>query len=219
MTRVTRSGVRVSIQIRGENQVKLNSIIVGAVILIAAAVTVRSQNPATRTAAASKVAVVAMREAMMSTGDGQKAVAALKAKFDPSRADLEKRQKELQALTEQLRKSTNAAEQQRLNADIAAKKKTFDRDAEDLNNEIEQQDNSLMQAISAKMGPVVDEYARKNGYTVVLDAAEPLLWAADSANVTPDIIQLYNQKNGGAAPAAAAPAKKAAPAAPAPAKK
>lgn len=196
---------------------KLNSIIVGAVVLIGAAVTVRSQNPATRTVAASKVAVVAMREAMMSTGDGQKAVATLQAKFDPTRADLEKRQKELQALTEQLRKSTNAVEQQKLNADIAAKKKTFDRDAEDLNNEIEQQDNNLMQAISAKMGPVVDEYARKNGYTVILDAAEPLLWAADSANVTPDIIQLYNQKNGGAAPAAAAPAKKAAPAAPAPA--
>ena len=196
---------------------KLNSIIVGAAILIVAAVTVRSQNPAARQAAATRVAVVAMREAMMTTGDGQKAVAALKAKFDPTRADLEKRQKELQALSEQLRKSTNAAEQQKLNADIAAKKKTFDRDAEDLNNEIEQQDNTLMQAISTKMGPVIDEYARKNGYTVILDAAEPLLWAADSANVTPDIIQLYNQKNGGAAPAAAAPAKKAAPITPAPA--
>jgi len=187
------------------------------VILVAAAVTVRSQNPAARQAAVTKVAVLAMRDAMMSTGDGQKAVAALKTKFDPTRAELEKRQKEMQALSEQLRKSTNAAEQQKINADIAARKKTFDRDAEDLNNEIEQEDNKLMQQLSGKMGPVVDEYARKNGYTVVLDAAEPLLWAADSANVTPDIIQLYNQKNGGAAPAAAAPAKKAAPAAPAPA--
>ncbi|MEO8596390.1 MAG: OmpH family outer membrane protein [Candidatus Solibacter sp.] len=188
---------------------KLNSIIVGAALLVVAAVTVRSQNPAVRPAAATKVAVVSMRDALMNTADGRKALGEMRAKFDPLRADMEKRQKELQAMSEQVRKTTDAAAQQQLNNEIAGKKKTFDRDAEDLNNEVEQEDSKRLQQLSTKMGPVVDEYARKNGYTVVLDAAEPLLWAADSANITPDLIRLYDQKNGGAV--APSPAKQAAP--------
>ena len=37
-----------------------------------------------------------------------------------------------------------------------------------------------------------------------MDAAQPVLWAAETANVTPDIVKLYDQKH----PAAAAPVKK-----------
>ena len=44
------------------------------------------------------------------------------------------------------------------------------------------------------MGGVIDEFAKANGYTVVMDAAQPVLWAAEGANVTPDIIKLYDQK-------------------------
>ena len=195
---------------------KLNSVIAGAAVLAAAAVTVRSQNTAAKPVLAAKVAVVAMRDAMLNTQDGRKAMTAMKSRFEPTRLDLEKRQKELQSLSEQLRRATTAEAQQKLNGDIAAKKKTFDRDAEDLNNEVEQEDGKLMEQISAKMAGVIDEFAKKNGYTVVLDAAEPVMWAAESANVTPDVIRLYDQKfpvAGAPAAAPAAPAK--APAAPA----
>ena len=192
---------------------KLNTVVAGAAILVAAAVTVRSQNTAAKPVLAAKVAVVAMRDAMLNTMDGRKAMTGMKAKFEPTRLDLEKRQKELQGLSEQLRRATTADAQQKLNAEIAAKKKTFDRDAEDLNNEVEQEDGKLMQQVSQKMAGVIDEFARKNGYTVVLDATEPVMWASESANVTPDVIRLYDQKFPVAGmaplavPAQAAPAK------------
>jgi outer membrane protein len=167
--------------------VKLNTVVAGAAILVAAAVTVRSQNTAAKPVLAAKVAVVAMRDAMLNTQDGRKAMGAMKSKFEPTRLDLEKRQKELQSLSDQARRATTAEAQQKLNADIAAKKKTFDRDAQDLNNEVEQEDGKLMEQISAKMAGVIDEFAKKNGYTVVLDAAEPVLWASETANVTPEV--------------------------------
>ena len=173
---------------------KLNTVIAGAAILVAAAVTVRSQNPAAKPVMAAKVAVVAMRDAMLNTQDGRKAMAGMKDKFEPTRLELEKRQKELQSLSEQLRRATTADAQQKLNAEMAAKKKTFDRDAEDLNNEVQQEDGKLMELISQKMAGVIDEFAKKNGYTVVLDAAEPVMWASESSNVTPEVIKLYDQK-------------------------
>ena len=195
---------------------KLNTVVAGAAILVAAAVTVRSQNTAAKPVLAAKVAVVAMRDAMLNTQDGRKAMGAMKSKFEPTRLDLEKRQKELQSLSDQARRATTAEAQQKLNADIAAKKKTFDRDAQDLNNEVEQEDGKLMEQISAKMAGVIDEFAKKNGYTVVLDAAEPVLWASETANVTPEVIKLYDLKNpvAGMAPAAPAKAPAKAPAAP-----
>ena len=94
-----------------------------------------------------------------------------------------------------MRKAATADAQQKLNNEIAAKKKTFDRDAEDMNNEVEQADGKLMDEISNKMAVVIDEFAKKNGYTVVMDAAAPVLWASEASNVTPEVIKLYDQRH------------------------
>ena len=186
---------------------KLNSIVIGAAILGAVALSVHSQNAAPKPALAAKVAVVAMRDAMINTQDGRNAMAGMQTKFEPGRVGLEKRQSELQTMADQLRKgaATMTAEaQQKLNNELAAKKKIFDRDADDLNTEVEQEDGKLMQDLSVKMGGVIDEYAKQNGYTVVMDAAQPVLWAAETANITPDIVKLYDQKYPPAKPAAPA---------------
>ena len=187
--------------------VKLNSIVIGAAILGAVALSVHSQNAAAKPALAAKVAVVGMRDAMLNTQDGKQAMAVMQAKFDPMRIGMEKRQAELQTMAEQLRKgaATMAAEaQQKLSNELAAKKKSFDRDADDLNTEVEQEDGKLMQDLTGKMGGVIDEYAKQNGYTVVMDAAQPVLWAAETANITSDIVKLYDSKHPAAKPAAPA---------------
>ena len=134
---------------------KLNSIVIGGVILGAVALSVHSQNAAPKPALAAKVAIVAMRDAMLNTQDGRKAMAGMQAKFEPVRVGMEKRQAELQTMAEQLRKgaATMTPEaQQKLNNEIAAKKKTFDRDADDLNAEVEQEDGKLMQDLTRQDG-------------------------------------------------------------------
>ena len=186
---------------------QVNSILTGAVILGAVAFSIHSQTAAPKPALAAKVAIVAMRDALLSTQDGRKAATAMQAKFATRKAAVEKQQADLAALDDKLRKggaTLSAEARQKLSEEIAAKKKVFDRDAQDLTDDAEQADNQLMQDISAKMGAVLDEYAKQNGYTVVMDAAQPVLWAAETANVTPDIIKLYDQKHpvAQAAPAA-----------------
>jgi outer membrane protein len=187
---------------------KVNSILAGMLILGAVAVSIHSQTAAQKPALAAKVAVVSMRDAMLSTQDGRKAAAAMQATFADRKTAVEKLQAELVSLDERIRKggaTLTPEARQKLSDELTAKKKIFDRDAQDLSDDAQAADNQLMQDITGKMGAVIDEYAKANGYTVVMDAAQPLLWAAETANITPDIIKLYDQKHpvaGAAAPAA-----------------
>src|SRR4051794_15960115 len=109
---------------------KVNSILTGALILAAVAISIHSQTAAPKPALAAKVAIVAMREAMLSTQDGRKAAAAMQATFAARKAALEKQQADLAALDEKLRKgaATISPEmRQKLAEEMAAKKKVFDR--------------------------------------------------------------------------------------------
>jgi outer membrane protein len=178
--------------------------------------TLRSQTAAPKTAPAVKVAIIAMRDAMLLTQEGRKAGADLAKKYGPQRAALEKLAQELQAGDDQLRKgsaSMSPEARQKLTDDLTAKKKRYDRAGDDLNNEMGADDNRLFHDMSQKMGKIIDAYAKANNYTVVLDAAQPVLWASETANITPDIIKAYDTANPapGAPPipnASAAPAKK-----------
>jgi len=177
--------------------VKLNSLGVCASILAAVAISMHSQSTTPPVALSAKIAVVSLQQAILSTQDGQQATAAIRTRFEPTRLGLEKRQTELQTISDQLRKGAavmSAEAQQRLGDDFAAKKKTFDRDAEDLDAAVRKEEDRLMQDITGKLGAVIDEYARANGYTVVMDASQPVLWAAETANITPNIIERYDRK-------------------------
>jgi len=172
---------------------------IGAVLVGALAVTsyLHSQTAAAKPAAAVKIAVVAMRDAMLQTKDGQKAGQNMQTKFGARRTALEKTAVELNA----------ALRQQQQSPDLAAKKKKYDRDMEDLNNEMEAENNRMLQEITGKFSKVLDQFARSNGYTVVIDAEQPLLWAAESANITPEIIKAYDQAYSAAGAPAPAPKK------------
>jgi outer membrane protein len=175
----------------GVYHVNRYSTAIGAVLLGALALTTysHSQTTAAKPAASVKIAVVSMRDAMLATKDGQKAGQEMQTKFGARRAALEKMAQEI-----------TAEARQKPNEDLSAKKKKYDREMEDLNAEMQAENNRLLQEITNKFGKVLDQYAKANGYTVVMDAEQPLLWAAESANVTPDLIKAYDQAH----PAAAA---------------
>jgi outer membrane protein len=173
-----------------------NSLLAVALVLCALALSVKSQTaPPKPVAPAAKIAVIAMSDAMMNTFDGKAATAQMQATLDPERAKLEKEGAAIQALEDQLRKGAATMSddaRRRASDEITARKTKLSRAVDDLNTDAEQLDNRLRQEITAKMGAVIDAYAKKNGYTVVMDASVPVLWAAESANVTPDVIKAYD---------------------------
>jgi len=178
---------------------------------------------ATAASTPTKVGIINITAAILATKDGQKAAAELKTKFDPKKGALEKRQTDIQALQDQLRKGAATMSDEakaRMQRDIETNNRSLNNDAEDLNTEVDQEQQKLMQEIWGKMNPIINQYATQNGYAVVLDVSNQqggVIFGAADVNITPDIIKLYDQAHPGtaAAPATAKPAA-APPKAPAP---
>lgn len=191
-------------------------------ILLAFAVPGMAQAPAG--AAPTKVAIIQFQAAVLATQEGQAAQAALKTKYDPRKAQLEKRQADLQAIQDKLQKGgTTLAPDARakLEADLASGSRSLKNDAEDLNSDAEQDQNKLLQALANRMGEIVKDHATNNGFSVVLDVGSQqsaVLWAAPHVNITETIVKLYDAQHPLKAGDAAKPAAPSAstPAAPKP---
>ena len=178
-----------------------------------------------------KIAIINIQQAILSTQEGRKAAADLQTKFNPRKSALEKRQNDLSALQDQLKKggaTMSDAAKEKIMRDIDTNNKSLNRDADDFNSDIEQENTKNMQEMGNKLMAILDQYAAQNGLAVILDVSNqqsPVFWADPSTNITADIVKLYDQahpavsslKQAPKAPAAQAP-KPSAPAAP-PAKK
>jgi outer membrane protein len=153
-----------------------------------------------------KIAVIAFQVAVAQTNEGQRNFTDLEKKFDPKRQQLKTLSDEIDGLTKELQtKGATLTDSERAAraATIDTKKKQLDRDAEDAKSDFQQQMQDLYQALASKVYDVMQSYAEKQGYTLVLDVSEqqsPVLFASTSTNITKQVIDAYNVKSGVPAP-------------------
>src|SRR5882672_8906044 len=173
--------------------------------------------------APSKVGVINIQGAIVTTKDGQKAASELETRSAPKRKELETKQNEITQLKDQLQKGQNTlseATKAELYKNIDAKTKILNRDVEDAQAEFDQDQQKILQQLGQKMMAVIDKYAKDNGYTLILDVSSPqtpVLYASNTIDVTKDIIDLYDKNAASPTPTAPAPAAaKPAPATPRP---
>ena len=199
----------------------LSSILLGASL----AATAQTSTP-------TKVGIINIQQAIVSTSEGQKAVKELESKSAPKKRDLEKLQGEIASLREQLNKMSSVGsedQKRKLMADIDQRTKSFNRQVEDAQSELDQEQGRVLNELGGRMLAVLDKYAKDNGFAVILDVSSqqtPVLYAANSIDVTRDVVELYNKNApagagagaGAGGGAAAAPVTPGAPAAPAGAK-
>ena len=165
-----------------------------------------------------KIAVIDMTNALVSTKDGQKAVADLQAKYRPKDQAIQKRGQELQAKQEQYRKAANTlSDEAKANyeRDIELLNRNLQRDTADAKQEMDEDQQKLLQDLGSKIMQVVNKYAVDNQISIVFDVGgEPnnIRFASSAVDITRDIIALYDK----AAPVTptAPPAKPATSAAP-----
>jgi outer membrane protein len=179
---------------------------------------------AAQTAAPNKVGVIQVQSALIATKDGQKAAKELEERMAPRKKELDGKQSEIRELQERLQKGGNTLSEsakEDLTRNIDAKTKSFNRQVEDAQAELETQQRQVLNSLGQKMMQVIDKYAQANGFSIILDVSTqntPVLYASNTVDVTKEIIDLYDKTNfsASAAPAPApAPAAKPA-AAPAP---
>ena len=191
---------------------KKNFVVFPALVLGMAAM-VHAQTPA-------KVAIIHVQNAILQTKDGQKAASELQGRFAPKKAALDKKQADIAALQDTLRKGSATMSEEakaKLARDIDANNKSLQRDTEDAQADLDAEQGKIMQELGNKVMAVLEKYATANGYALVLDVSNPqtpVLWASQTIDITSEIVKLYDQANPGTASTAAKPPAGASPAAP-----
>jgi len=164
----------------------------GSLLLILAAMANAQSSPS------SKAAVLQVQNAILTTREGHQAFSELESRFSARKVELDKRQNDITALEEQLRKgaATMSEEaQRRMARDIERKRKALNYDAETAQTDYEQEQADARQALARKFHAVVDKYARDQEIGIVVDVSNPqtpAFWWASGLDITNDVVRAYD---------------------------
>ena len=178
---------------------------------------------ATAPAGPAKIAVIAFQVAVAQTNEGQRSFADLQRKYQPKQAQLKALNDEIETLTKQLQTQgdkLSEAERAAAPRPSTTRRSSLHRYAEDAQNDMQGEMQELYSSLASKVYDVLNDYVKQHGYTLVLDVAQqqsPVLYAADSTNITKAIIDAYNVKSGVPAPPPSAAGAAPLPSAPRPA--
>ena len=180
------------------------------VVIALAALPTKVAAQAGGASASSRVAMIDISRAVLSTAEGKRDLDALDKKFESRRSALQQQNTELQGLQKQLGDgSTKMSDDQRaeLVRNVQQKQLALQHASEDAQADYRREQGEIVGRVLKKMAPVIDKYARDNNFTMIFDAqfwpTGPVLWASGSAaDITGAIVTAYNAQ-AGAAPAAA----------------
>lgn len=149
-----------------------------------------------------KIAVIQFEGVVAQTNEGQRAFAELNTKYQPKQQQIKQESDEVDSLKKDLQtagdKLSETERASRLRT-IDEKEKTLQRNVEDARNDFSGEMNEKFSTIAQKVAGVMQQYAQKNGYTLVLDAGQqqsPILWASEATNISEAIVQAYNAQSG-----------------------
>jgi len=197
-----------------------------ATLCLLGTATLRAQSAAPAGAVgAGKIAVLNVRQAIVTTAEGKQASAELQSQFAPRQNEMEALNKQINDIRQQLAANqTTWSDEQKTKAQTQGQRLAaqLERKNNELQEDVNAAQGDVVDRIGRKMMEVLDRFARENGYIAVFDSSaqnSPIIYASNNVDVTQDIIRLYDQQyplKGGAAPTtrpAATPKPAGAPAA------
>ena len=165
--------------------------------LVWASVNLMAQAPA---AAPTKICVINLQSAMLSTKEGQAAADEFRTKFqEPEEKKLQAKQTEITELTDKLQRGANTMSQTAQDdtrKSIDRKNTEYKRAVEDYQFDRDEMQRKLLDDLSAKMQSVIARYAQENACAVFLDVTNPnsgIMWISDTADVTRQIVEAYDK--------------------------
>ncbi|MGA2076043.1 MAG: OmpH family outer membrane protein [Terriglobia bacterium] len=160
--------------------------------------------------APSKVGLVNIQEAILSAAEGKKSMADLQKKYQPRQQEIQKENQDIQAISDQLQKQAatlSDEEQRNLNRQLEEKQKLLKRTQEDAQADFATDRDEMFRRIGQKMVKVIQDYASKNGFSLVIGSDQiPIYYAATEVDLTEQIVKLYDAANPADAPTSGGPA-------------
>lgn len=149
-------------------------------------------------AAELKIAYVDLQKALIECAAGKAAKASMGKKVKAFQATAQERQQNLKNLNDELEKkklmlSADAKAQKEM--DYQQKAKDFQRFVKDAQEELQREEARLGRNILEGLGKVIKELGTKEGYTLVLERSNGVLYADDSIDITDKVIAAHNKAN------------------------
>src|SRR5271169_2741572 len=170
-----------------------------AALLMAPAAMWAQAGGAAAPAAVTKIGVIDVQVAITSTAEGKQAAAELQSQFAPRQTELTNMQKQMEDIQTRLRTGQTTLsddEKARLQREGEQLQRTFQRRSQDAQDDFNEAQREIVDRIGRRMIDVLSKYARDNAFTVILDRSgqtSPVIFAANSVDVTQDIIRLFDQ--------------------------
>jgi outer membrane protein len=172
-------------------------LILGIACLLATAALQAQAAPGS--SAAGKIAVINVRQAIVTTVEGRQASADLQTQFTPRQNELENLNKQINDLRNRLNAgSATLSDQEKVRLTQEGQRLTqqLDRKNNELNEDVQAAQGEIVDRIGRKMMEVLDRYAHENGIIAVFDSSAqntPILFASPNIDITQEIIKLYDQ--------------------------
>lgn len=148
---------------------------------------------------AATIGFVDAERAVASVGEGKKALAALEAWATPRRQELERLQAAAATAVQEFEQrrgvvAEDAARQLEAKAREAAR--SFEDARRLFQRDLEVKQDELVASVAVKVGAVASAYAREKGFEAVFVLnAQPLIYVAESSDLTEVVIRLYDERH------------------------
>ncbi len=145
-----------------------------------------------------KIGVVDLFKILNESEEGKKAVGELQSMVDSRQKTLEEKQKKIQTLKEEYDKKKAVLSEDARKAkeeEIERLGRDFQRTAADYQVEVQKKQNEITQSMLKEIRQIINDYAKKEGYNLIIEKAEQLiLYSTPEVDITDKIITLFNQK-------------------------
>ena len=145
--------------------------------------------------AQAKIAVINLQRAVLESAEIKKASTDLEARFKPRQAQMEKLQKDLQGIQQQLQTSQGKLTAQ-AEADLTAqgqrKQRELQRLSEDLQADVDRERNEILSRSTQRMQEVVKKLAEEKGLDIVVDISNTIYFKP-AFEITTEAIAAYDK--------------------------
>lgn len=143
-----------------------------------------------------KLGYIDMQKAIQETTAGKKAKKELEDEFNKKKKDLEKKEADIKKMHEDFEKRSMAMNEdarQKKQVEIRTEMAKYQEVAGKAQMEIQKRERDLTQPIVTKLRTIIDEIAKKEEFTVILEKAEnSVMWAKKDIDLTERVIKAYD---------------------------
>ncbi|MCS7164014.1 MAG: OmpH family outer membrane protein [Thermodesulfovibrio sp.] len=145
-----------------------------------------------------KIGVVDLYRVLNESEEGKKSINELQSMFEARQKTLEEKQKKIQSLREELEKKRSVLSEEARKAkeeEIERLGRDLQRTAADYQVELQKKQNEITQSMLREIRQIINDFAKKEGYSLILEKAEQIiLFTTPEVEITDKIISIFNQK-------------------------